>query len=291
MNLEQVLSFGKEVTELGFILTAVYACILFVLAKIALRIIHKMTKSYVARRGKSAETMMGFVYKIVKVFAYGIVIYLVLTQFKALRSLGNIALGASSVVGVAMALACQQSIANLVGGFFLSMYQPIRVNDLIFLTEHNITGRVKEIGTRHTVLVTFNNTEIIIPNSVMNTTIIENRDINKQYYNFLTFSISYDSDVDLAMKLVQELALNHPLLLDVRNQTQKANKEPNAKVIVSELGSYSIQLRLGFNTSNINDGWTMSADLRKSVLSAFKANGIQIPYPITQIIQKEKMAE
>lgn len=286
MNVVELLSYGKEVTDLGYILTVAYSLALYCIARFLLNACHKMIQKIIAKHGTFAETAYGFLYKVAKIVVYAIVLYLILMQFKALKSLGSVILGTSSLVGVALALAGQESMSNIVSGFFLSMYQPIRVNDLITLTDKNITGRVKEIGTRHTVLVTFNNTEVIVPNSVLNSSIIENKDINKRYFNFLIFSISYDSDMDKAISIIKEKVNAHPLLVDDRTEEQIATNAEIVKVLVINLAEHSIDLRAGFSTADMISGVMMSADLRKSVLEEFRKAGIKVPYSITEIIQK-----
>lgn len=284
MTIETILGFGREVTELGYVLTAVYAFGLWLLVRLVLRAWRRMSERVVAVKGKTAATTTAFFGAVLKVAAYSLAVYLVLVQFKAFKSLGNLVLGASSVVGVAVALAAQESMANLVGGIFLSVYQPFRVNDLVYLPEKNITGRVREIGMRHTILLTTQNTEVIIPNSVMNSTIIENRDLESFYTNFLVFSISYSSSIDQAMEIIGRYASNHPLLLDNRSPADRAANKPLFKIVVIDLGAYSVDLRLSFATKNAADGFAMCCDLRKSVKEAFDKEGVVIPFPTTEII-------
>lgn len=285
MNIKDLLGIGTEVTEFGYILTAVYALILWLCAKLVLRAYRKMTEAMIERKGKTAATTYSFLNNIVKVAVYALIVYLILIQFRAFKSLGNVVLGTSSVIGVAVALAAQESMSNIVGGFFLSLYQPFRVNDLISLPDKNISGRIKEIGMRHTVIVTFANTEVIVPNSIMNSTIIENKDIGHKYNNYLTFSISYSSNIDQAMEIIRNQALAHPLLLDIRSKQEKEKGVSAANVVVIDLGAYSVDLRLSFYTKDAANGFSAVCDLRKSVKEAFDQEGIVIPFPTREIIQ------
>ncbi|MDZ7777461.1 MAG: mechanosensitive ion channel [Bacteroidales bacterium] len=74
-------------------------------------------------------------------------------------------------------------------------------------------GTVEDITLRHTVIRNFENRRIIVPNSVISSeTIINSNIIEDKVCNFVEISISYDSDVDKAMALMQEEAMSHPNL-------------------------------------------------------------------------------
>lgn len=276
MTIQEILAFGNNVTEMGLILTVLYAVVLWLGVRFILRLYKKMINRIIETKGRAEATTAIFLGNVLKAAIYAVAAYLVLVQFKALQSLGNLLLGASSILGVAVTLAGQESVSHLIGGLFLSIYQPFRVNDLIHLPEKGITGRIKEIGMRHTVIVTAANTEVIIPNSIMNSTIVENRDIGGYYNNTLIFSIGYQSDIDKAIAIINEETKKHPLLL--------ADKKDSVNTIVFELGAYSVDLRVSFVTKDAGDGFKMSADLRKNVKQAFDRSGIEIPFPTTQIL-------
>ncbi len=278
--MKELLEIGIQYTQMGFILTAVYAFVLVILSRIIIRTYKKIGKRMILTKGKSAETIVDFTQKIIKVVVYAILIYLILIQFKAFSSLGTILLGTSSVLGVALALASQESMSNIVGGFFLAFYQPFRVEDLISIPEKNITGHIKEIGLRHTILVTFNNTEIVIPNSIMNSSIIENKDSHYPYRNFLIFSISYDSNVDQAIEVILEEARNQDLIIK-----EEGVENQNIACVVFNLNDYSVDLRLAFDTNNASDGLLVCCNLRKSVKEKFDQKGIAIPFPTYSIVK------
>lgn len=291
MDIQKIFEIGKTVTEMGLVLTLLYALLVIVAIRFTLRTYHRFAQKAIEINGKTAATTFSFFGSILKVAIYALGIYLILEQFTIFKSLGNLLLGASSVIGAAVALASQESIANLVGGIFLSLYQPCRVDDMISLPEKNITGRIKEISLRHTIILTSGNTEIIIPNSVMNSAIIENKDRSGKIMNFLIFSISYDSDLDLAMKIMAEKANEHPCLFDVRTEEEVQQNKPLVKAVVYELNDYSVDLRLSFPTKDASDGFTMRCDLLKNIKEAFDQAGILIPYPISEIIQSKRKSE
>lgn len=288
MNFLEIFEIGKTVTEMGFVLTLLYAFLIIIGIRFVLKTYQRFAQKAIEMNGKTAATTFSFFGSILKVAIYALGIYLILEQFTVFKSLGNLLLGASSVIGAAVALSSQESIANLVGGIFLSLYQPCRVDDMICLPEKNITGRIKEISMRHTVILTSSNTEIIVPNSVMNSAIIENKDRSGKIMNFLIFSISYESNINLAMKIMVDEASKHPFLLDTRSEEEIQLNKPVVKAVVYELNAYSVDLRLSFPTKDASDGFAMRCDLLKSIKEAFDKAKIQIPYPTTAVVKKEE---
>ena len=282
-GIESVLSIGTGFTKSGLVLTIVYSVVVFLVIKKLIRMVNRIMDNAIEKRGAEVKTSYNFINKVVEVILYAFAVVLVLSQFTAFDGVSTIVTASASVIGVAAALASQESMANFIGGMFLATMQPFKVGDLIVLTEKNITGTVTDIGLRHTTIRTFENTEMIVPNSVMNTAVIENRSSASHYSARIVFGISYDSDVRKAMQIIRELAENHPLALDLRDEQAKLNNAPKASVVCSELSSYSVNLRVSVPVKNASDGAALSSDLRLSVKEAFENEGISIPFPTMQI--------
>jgi len=77
---------------------------------------------------------------------------IILKQVKPLSSLGNTILGATSIIAIAVGIAAQTTFGNYIAGFFLAIHQPFKVGDIIFIKERGLSGIVKEINFRHTIL-------------------------------------------------------------------------------------------------------------------------------------------
>ncbi len=68
---------------------------------------------------------------------------------------------------------------------------------MVNLPEKNISGTVIEITFRHTILNTIENTKIIVPNSTMNSAIVEDKAFGqKTYIRYLVLSVAYNTDID-----------------------------------------------------------------------------------------------
>ncbi|MFI3283679.1 MAG: mechanosensitive ion channel family protein [Erysipelotrichaceae bacterium] len=229
------------------------------------------------RKEKSKETSYGFIGKVLEGVVNAVVFLLIVYQVKPLATLVTAALGATSVLAVVVGLAAQDSTANIIGGLFLSFYQPFVKGDLINIPEKNISGKVIDIGLRHTVVETIYRTTVIIPNSIMNSAIVENREEHSQFSNYMFFTISYDSDVDKAIDILRDLTIKHPLVIS-----------DDIKICVSDLLDSSVQLRVLATTKTYPEGIALKNEMNYQVLKAFKEANITIPFPSrTLYMQKD----
>jgi small-conductance mechanosensitive channel len=153
-------------------------------------------------------------------------------------------------------------------------------------------GIVEDITLRHTVIRTFDNKRIIVPNSVINSEVLENADIvDQKTLKFLEIGISYDSDVDKAMQIIKDEALKHPLFIDNRTQEEIDNNEEPVKVRLIGFGDSSVNLRAGVWAMTPADAYTMGCDLNKNVKERFDKEGIEIPFPYRTIVYKDEARE
>ena len=93
----------------------------------------------------------------------------------------------------------------MVSGMFLSFFRPFKIGDRINLMEKNIAGIVEDISLRHTVIRTFENNRVIVPNSVVNMEILENANFEEdKVCRFLDISVGYNSDIEKAMDIIAQ---------------------------------------------------------------------------------------
>lgn len=268
----------------GLVYFLINLFILYIIAFVFDKSIKFLVDKQMQKKGKKAGNLL-FIYKVLKTAGYSLAVLLALFEIKLFSSFTVAVLGASGIFAAIAGLAAQESLGNLISGFFLSMFQPFNLGDLITIKSEQITGTVVELGLRHTVINTYENTRIVIPNSRMNSAIIENKAFEEvNYNNFLYLSISYDSDIDKAKEIIIKNCSKHPLVIDNRTEAEKLDHKPIVNIFITDLGEYAVQLRATIITSNVSDGFTALSDLRESIKKDFDANGIEIPFP-TQIIK------
>ena len=168
--------------------------------------------------------------------------------------------------GVAIGLALQGSLSNFAGGIMILLFKPFKVGD--YIEASGEAGTVQEISVVYTVLLTPDNKRITIPNGSLTNSVIENYSTEKTRRVDMTFTTSYDCDIDKAKKILTKVATSHP----------KALKDPEPTIRLSEHADSSLNYTVRIWCKN-EDYWDVKFDVTESVKKAFDENGIEIPYP------------
>ena len=201
-------------------------------------------------------------------------------QFEAFQKFSETLLMSSSLLVVVLGFAFQTSLEDFIAGILISIFKPFNIDDRITLTGMNISGYIENITIRHTVIRTFQNSRLIIPNSKMNKEVIENTHIvNPQQSGFLDDSITYDSHLDLAKNIIYKAVISHPEVVDTRTEEEILNKEPQITIFIRELSDKGIALRTSVTTSSIDTNFKTCSEIREKLIKEFKANNINFAYP------------
>jgi small-conductance mechanosensitive channel len=182
-------------------------------------------------------------------------------------------LGALSVfggaLGVGLGLGLQRIASNYVSGFIILLDRSVKIGDMITVDKYY--GRVTQITTRYTVVQGFDSSEAIIPNEMLVSTPVQNNTHSDSRTQVkLPVSVSYESDLDLALHILTECAGQHPRVV--------AEPAPNALVL--GFGADGIDLQLSFFIPDPENGTGgVRSDVARAVWARFKADGIAVPYP------------
>ncbi|WP_107037294.1 mechanosensitive ion channel family protein [Brumimicrobium mesophilum] len=211
------------------------------------------------------------------IYVFGLLlILLVLPGFKGVV---QTILGGAGVIAVIAGIASQEALGNIVSGLFIVSFKPFRIGDIVKI-EGEMTGKVIDITLRHTVLQNFENRMIVVPNSIINKEKLINFDsIDQRVCERLEMGISYDSDIDLAKKIMREECENHPLLLDIRTPKEIEEGIQKVRVAVVQLAASSVVIRAWAWTSNSDNSYTFRFDLLETLKKRFDQEGIEIPFP------------
>jgi len=168
--------------------------------------------------------------------------------------------------GLAIGLALQGSLANFAGGVLILLFRPFKAGDVI--EAQGFLGKVSEIQVFNTVLNTFDNKKIIIPNAALSSDSITNFSAESLRRVDMTFGIGYEDD----MKKTREL------LLSLARSDQRVLKDPEPFVAVSELADSSVNFAVRLWCKN-EDYWGIYFDMLEKVKLEFDKAGISIPFP------------
>ena len=172
--------------------------------------------------------------------------------------------------------AAQQVLADVISGVMLSWSRPFNLGEKINISTLGISGIVEDMTVRHTVIRTYHNSRMIIPNSVINKAIVENSNYTSDYIgNYMEVSVSYESDLEKAIEVMKETIASHPLVVDIRPDPSEGAK---VSVIVKALADDGIILKSTVWTRTLDDNFTACSDIRRLLKANFEREGISIPY-------------
>lgn len=213
----------------------------------------------------------------------------IISMMPKLKALAITLFAGAGILVVIVGLAAQQAFSNIIAGIFIILSKPFRVGDRIKVGTLEY-GIVEDITLRHTVIVNFENKRIIIPNSVVSAETIMNDTIDDpKVCRFIEVGISYDSDIDLAIRIIREEAMNHPLCLDNRTPEQVADGVPKVNVRLVSFNDSSLTLKAFVWTHDSAAAFQMHSDINIAIKKRFDAEGVEIPYPYRTLVFKKEL--
>ena len=218
-----------------------------VLTYIAAQTVNRLMRKLVDRQrksGSSLATVTGFVRYIAVAAVYFAGGMVIIGAIPLLSSAVHTLLTAGGVIAVVAGLAAQEALGSVVSGVMILLFKPFKMGDVVRYVDSDITGTVEEITLHHTAVRTVENKRVIIPNSKMNSAIIENADYaDSRICVFLTVGVSYESDLKKAKELLAAEVARQTSYLDVLTELQKHDGAQKVTVVVLELADSSVTLR------------------------------------------------
>jgi len=200
------------------------------------------------------------------IIRYGIIIITliaVLGQFGVQTTSIIAVLGAA---GLAIGLALQGTLSNVAAGVMLLLLRPFTTGD--WVETGNVSGTIREVGLFTTIIDTFDNVYVSIPNSsIWNSTITNHSHYETRRID-VDIGIHYDTNLDLASEVLLKLAEDERVL--------DKPKKPQFLVMKYDDSAIVVRLRL---YSHTKDWYAVYTDLMRKLKPALDEAGIQIPYP------------
>lgn len=269
---------------------ALRVIIIVVVALILGRIIREIVQRYFKgplQKLHGDPTKVNFFKNASTFIVYTLAITLVFYSIPALRSIGVTLFAGAGIFAAIIGFASQQAFSNIISGIFIVFFQPFRVGDVIKIGT-DVQGTVEDVTLRHTIIKSFENRRVVIPNSIISSQTIVNASItDERMCNFIELGISYDSSIDLAMQIMREEAMKHPFILDARTEADKVKGQPLVITRVMGFGDSSVNLRAYAWTKTYSEGFELRTDCYKSIKLRFDKEGIEIPFPYRTIVYKK----
>ncbi len=177
----------------------------------------------------------------------------------------TVALGA---LGIGLGFGLQNIFNNFISGLILLFERPIQVGDVVEIG--GAWGEVKKINVRATLVQTYDNSSLILPNSEF---------ISAKVTNWSHKDPFIRRDVNIGVAYGSDTAQVKELLLQAADNVKEVYRHPVAPAVhFIDFGDSSLDFRVRFWTT-INDFILAESNLRFEIDNIFKANGIVIPFP------------
>lgn len=172
-------------------------------------------------------------------------------------------------LGVGLGFGLQKIASNYISGFIILMDRSVSLGNLVTIDTH--TGKLTKMTARYVVVRSLAGVEAIIPNDTLITSTVVNQSYtDTRVRQAIAVQVSYDADVELAQKL----------LVDIAKRQDRVLSDPSPKAFVNRFGDSGIDLEVGFWVQDPEEGTKgMRSNMHLDIWREFRQNGIEIPYP------------
>jgi len=214
---------------------------------------------------------------IVKVIVFCVGVMVILQVFNVSVTPILTALG---VGGIAVALALQPTLSNLFSGLQIIASGKLNVGDTIQL-ESGQRGIITDITWRNTTIRTAQNNIIIVPNSKMADSVIENYNLSDEQVTFnVTVGVSYGSDLRKVERISAEVAK------EVLQRMNEGIKDFDPVVRFFSFGESGIQLRVFLSARDFESQFAIASEFIKALHERYQKEGIEIPFPTRTVLMQ-----
>jgi len=179
-------------------------------------------------------------------------------------------MASAGILGLAISFAAKDTLANLFAGVFILADAPYKLGDFIVL-QSGERGQVTHIGIRSTRILTRDDVEITVPNSIMGSVKINNESggPSEKYRIRIKVGVAYGSDIDKVQSL----------LLDVAESQPEVCQTPSPRVRFRAFGDSSLDHELLCWVEQPVLRGRVSHALNTEIYRRFLKEGIEIPFP------------
>lgn len=253
--------------------TLVGTWILFILNRIIFRKIYRVRKLLYIR----------FFERIFSAVILGGGLFLALSSYGGFQTIWKTMLGGTAIVSAVLIFAAQDIIRDILAGLMISLFNPFEIGNRIQL-ENGTTGIVRDITMRHVVLQLQDTQVSVIPNSKLNVMSIVNFSYKEQYRSAMfTFRVAYRSDVQKAIQVIRQAIMESTYSIPAKDTDHGKDYAP-VYFMAYEDSSLRLTTTVYYEASSPSE--VVISDINLRVDQALKENGVEVPYPYINVVQK-----
>lgn len=282
--------------DLGPTLLVLLKIVLIVLSAFVVeRILVSLLRSAYARskaQGHDDVTRYRFLRNALRSVVGLIALAFVAYNIPSVRSLAVTLFAGAGILAALIGFSAQKAFSNIISGIFIVAFKPFRVGDQITVGlgtsgpgQPDRSGLVEDITLRHTVILTFENRRLVVPNSIISDEYIINSSIrDPAICEYVEVPVAYEADLDKTMRLLREICLAHPSRIDRRTADEMQHGVDELPVRLVRMADSALILRAYVWSKDPITARLMHYDLNKSIVERFRAEELDFPYPTRTII-------
>lgn len=238
------------------------AIVIYVVGRFIVKLINRLVTNAMEKR-KIDPAVRSFVGSTVNITLQALLILSVIGALGIqMTSFSALLVSAGAAIGMALS----GNLQNFAGGLIILLLRPYKIGDLIEIGDE--TGTVKSIQMFNTVLTTFDNKIIFVPNSSISNGVMTNYSRQKTRRVDLVVGVEYGTEFAKVQKVLEDIIAHDPRIL--------ADPKPFIAVNALSASSVDIVLKAWVKTE---DYWDVSYDLNRIVYERFNQEGIGFPFP------------
>ncbi|NKI27550.1 mechanosensitive ion channel [Arenibacter sp. 6A1] len=269
----ELLSIGK------YNLKVIGLVIAFLIIMVTRLILWIIKKSMFRRRNLELFNE-GNTYSLYQIIKYTIWVIAVGFILETLGVKVTLLIAGSAALLVGIGLGLQQTFNDIISGIILLSERSIRISDVLQIDGDIV--KIQEIGLRTSKGLNTDDISIIIPNSLITTNKVINWSHQTNLNRFrIDVGVSYGSDVEFVIKILEESAREHP----------EVDDEKTVEARLKNFGNSSLDFQVLFYSSTIFGSDRMKSDIRRIINLKFQQNNITIPFPQMDVYIKSSPKE
>ena len=251
---------GTEVTLLSVFIFFAVVSVALILSFILQRALKRTLAHRFAKQPGTLAAILRLIHYSIIIIGFGIGLQTIGIDISALFAAG-------AVFAIAIGFAMQNIVQNFVSGIILLIERTIKPGDILEIEDTVV--KVVDMGIRTTVVRTWREEEVIMPNSIFAQAAVKNYTLNDNEFRLgVTVGVAYGSDMKKVIEVLEKTAQDLPWRLP----------QPEPRVLLQDFGDSAVIFGVYVN---IDDPWKQRvymSELRKAVWFAFKEAGITIAF-------------
>ncbi|MFW6052349.1 MAG: mechanosensitive ion channel domain-containing protein [Desulfosalsimonas sp.] len=249
-----------QLSLIGFVYAIIVLLVIYTLSVV----VKEVLREWILR---DTDLEPGLKDSIVRITGYVLWMAGILIALRVLGISGTALTVVFGALGIGIGFGLQNIFNNLLSGVILLFERPIQVGDVIEI--NGIWGTVKEINVRATRVRTFDNADLIIPNSDFISQSLTNWSFrDARIRRTIEVRVAYGSDIELVRQILIDVAYQHPRIL----------RRPHPEVLFSDFAESALIFKLRF-WAHVDWFLIVETDVRYDIDRRFRENNITIPFP------------